>query len=380
VRYSIGGWAADTDLPDTPIDVIVFVDQQEHGRVTANLPRKDLRELGTYGDGSHGFRYVFDPPLSILRSYDITVCFARNNELVSRGHFRIPAETDLTDDRLQPLLITTSGQPGFIGLMRSLAEDPAIIAVDDQAYGVRLLSYYAHALDVLVMPSPGKSVAAAPIDDASDRLLGTNPYHSPLFETVLPRSHLIPEFFQNRSKSIIGSAFKSVVSEFYATVAAHKGKPRAKLFAEQCDLFGVAEAFGRLAFGLVREIVLVQDPRDAYCGYRSLWFTSPEQALATLRGVCQRTIERRRDNQGDTFFLRCEDLLLRPEAALNDIAAFLSINRTIAVAPEISTDPAKAGINRWRQDCDSEEKALLEQQFGEYLRSFGYDVAADAVV
>jgi hypothetical protein len=375
-RYLIAGWALDTDIPNLPVDVVIFVDRQEYGRVTANLPRKDLRELGTFGDGNHGFRYTFDPPLSILRSHDVAVCFALNNEPLTRGRFRIPAESDLADERLQPVLITTAGQPGFLGLMRSLALDSGIVAADSHAYGVRLLSYYAHALDVLVMPGMGKRIPSTFTDEASNWILGTNPYHSPLFETAFPRPRLLSGFFQRRSKAIIGTAFKSVVTEFYATVAAHQGKAEANLFAEQCDLFGVTPAFARLAFGRVREIVLLQDPRDAYCGYRALWSTSATQAMTILRSVCQRTIERHQDNQGDTLFLRCEDLLLRPETALTEVAAFLSINRAITVGPDIATDPAREGINRWRSELDATEMTLFGQQFDEYLRLFGYDVAA----
>jgi hypothetical protein len=377
-RYAIGGWAADSDLPQTSVDVVIFVDRREHGRVEASLPRPDLRELGTYGDGNHGFRYTFDPPLSILQSYDVVVCFALNNEPLPYGRFRIPAESLLVDQRLQPVLITTSDQPGFIGLMHSLTRDRSIVVADGRDHGVRLLSYYAQALDVLAMPSVGKPIAAMSEHDVNRRILGTNPYHSPLFETVFPRPRMLSEFFQQRSKAIVGTAFKSVVTEFYATVAAHQGKAEATLFAEPCDLFGMTPAFTRLAFSRVREIVLVQDPRDAYCGYRTLWFTSATQAMATLRIVCQRIIERFQDNQGDTLFLRCEDLLLRPETALRDVAGFLSINRPITVAPDIAADPDKSGINRWRDDLDEEETALFDLQFGEYLRLFRYEVASSA--
>lgn len=371
-RYSIAGWALDTDIPNSPVDVVIFVEHQEYGRVTANLPRKDLRELGSFGDGNHGFRYTFDPPVSILRSHEVAVCFALNNEPLTRGRFRISAESDLTDERLQPVLITTAGQPGFLGLMGSLALDSGIVAADGRGYGVRLLSYYAHALDVLVMPGTGKLIPSTPTDEESNWILSTNPYHSPLFDKVFPRPGLLSEFFQHRSKAIIGTALKSVVTEFYASVAAHQGKMGAKLFAEQCDLFGVTPAFARLAFGRVREIVLVQDPRDAYCGYRTLWYASATQAMATLRSVCRRTIERHQENQGDTLFLRCEDLLLRPEMALTEVAAFLSIKRAITVAPDIARDPARDGINRWPNDLDPGEITLCGEQFDEYLRLFGY--------
>jgi hypothetical protein len=308
----------------------------------------------------------------------VAVCFALTNEPLPLGLCLIPSDTGLTDGRLQPILITTSGQPGFLGLMRSLANDSDIIAADSRAYSVRLLSYYAHALDVLAMPSPGKIIPATLTDDVTGRFIGTNPYHSPLFESIFPRPRLLSEFFQQRSKDLICAAFTSVVSEFYATIALHHGKAEARLFAEQCDLFEATGPFARLAFRQIREIVLLQDPRDAYCGYRSLWSTSAAEAMATLQSVCRQTIDRHQNNQGDTLFLRCEDLLLRPEATLQTVAEFLSIHHPIAVAPEIAMDPAGRTIDRWRGEFDAAETALFETEFGEYLRLFGYDTTVSA--
>ena len=376
-RHSIRGWAADADRPDARVEVVVLVDGHEHGRASADSPRDDLQMLGTLGDGAHGFAYAFDPPLSPLRSYDIAVCHAETNGLLRVGRFAVAAEVSRPPERMRPILVSVAGQSGGIDLMRGLAGDPGIVAADSHAYGVKLLSYYARALEVLVVP--GGSPPDCPGANASDSdyVLAPNPFHAPEYEGLLKPPRLLYEFFQSQSAAPISAAFKAVVTQFYETLAMHQGKRLAGYFAEQCDLFSVARSFARLAFREVHEIVLLQDPRDAYCGYRALWFGTPEQAMATLRRACERTVELRREGPHDTLFLRCEDLRLRPEAALVEIARFLSLERALATDPQtlrVATEDAMLhSVGQWRTELDSNEIALLEREFGDYLTLFGYD-------
>src|SRR5271167_4181544 len=127
-RHSISGWAADADRPDAAVDVIISVDGREQGRARADLPRADLQTMGTLGDGAHGYVYAFDPALSPLRSYEVTVCHAGTGEHLRLGHFTIAPEISHTVERIRPIMVTTSGQPGCIDLMRCLAGDPGIVA------------------------------------------------------------------------------------------------------------------------------------------------------------------------------------------------------------------------------------------------------------
>jgi hypothetical protein len=375
-RYAVAGWAADTDDLTARVDIVIFVGGREYGRARADLPRRDLRELGTYGDGQHGFRYSFDPPLSILDSYDISVRFALDGEPLSNGSFRLEAQRDIASTRLRPLVITTSGQPGFADLMQGLASDPGVVVAEARSYGVRLLSYYAQALDVLTRPHPPGLVLGNLADDYNNHIIGPNPHYSDQYDAVFPRSRQLYDFFLHRPQAALCTAFSTIVDEFYATLAAHQGKPEVRYFAEQCDLFTVTASFARLAFPNMREIVLLQDPRDAYCGYRALWSVSPAQALETLNRVRDRTVQRHSEGLPNTWFLRTEDLRARPAETMAEIRRFLGLTPNPEVSPDAATtaDQAALGIGRWKTELDATEIAFFEREFGTYLRLFGYEL------
>jgi hypothetical protein len=163
------------------------------------------------------------------------------------------------------------------------------------------------------------------------------------------------------------------VDELYTALAGHQGKPNARYFAEQCDLFDTTSAFARLAFTDTREIVLLQDPRDAYCGYRTLWSVSPDQALDTLRRVRDRTLQLHSEGRSDIWFLRTEDFRARPAEALSKLWQFLGLTPS-PTEPAQAVDPTALGIGAWKTELTSEEIAAFEQEFGAYLRLFGYEL------
>jgi O-antigen biosynthesis protein len=65
-RDRIAGWAADTEAPNDIVEVVVVVDGGELCRVRADTLRLDLRDLGHYGEGRHGFDFSLD--FSYVRS------------------------------------------------------------------------------------------------------------------------------------------------------------------------------------------------------------------------------------------------------------------------------------------------------------------------
>ena len=380
-RHAISGWAVDTDRPDKRSEVVIVVDGYIRGSVSADQPRPDLAELGMLGDGAHGFSYAFDPPLSPMRAYEVSVCHVGTDLPLRLGRFTIAAETGRAADALRPLIVTTSGQPGFITLMRSLAADPAMVAANHHDYGIKLVTYYARAAEVLMTPS-----GRAPLGQAAEDgvyVLGPNPFHAAEYEALMPDPRQLYDFFQKRAAAPICAAFKAILTEFYNMLSVQQGRAEARYFAEQADLFDIARNFARLAFSDMREIVLLQDPRDAYCGYRALWSVSPAQALETLQRVRDRTVQLQREGRADTWFLRSEDLRLRPEATIAELSRFLDLDHVIAADPaavqtaHATTDPAELGIGRWRVELDADEARSFEEEFGEYLRVFGYDVAQD---
>lgn len=378
-RHLISGWAADMDQPDASVGVVVVVDGQPRGTVRANLARPDLAELGTLGDGRHGFELAFDPPLSPLRSYEVEVVHAGTDQPLRLGRFTMAAETSLATERLRPLLVTTSGQPGFSDLMHGLVANPAVIAADSHNYGVKLMSYYARAAEVLMTPSGRVPSGAVVSTDEGAFILTSNPFQAPEYEAVFPEPRLLYEFFQKQAAAPICAAFETVVSDFYMTLAMHQGRHQPAYFAEQADLFDITRGFARIAFTDLREIVLVQDPRDAYCGYRALWSVSPTQTLETLRRVRDRTLQLHGEDRSDTWFLRTEDLRTRPADTMRAIWEFLGVNPDAVASPDMpqtaERDPAAQGVGRWKTELDNDEIAFLEREFGTYLHLFGYEMA-----
>ena len=86
-RDVISGWAADTLSPDASVEVAIIVDGEEIGRIVADRPREDLRRLGNYGDGRHGFVFTLSEALSTSEDHDIVVRFTAADQAL--GKFRI---------------------------------------------------------------------------------------------------------------------------------------------------------------------------------------------------------------------------------------------------------------------------------------------------
>jgi hypothetical protein len=88
----VAGWAADTDSPDSVVAIVVLVNGQEVAKVQADRLRADLRGLGKYGDGYHGFLFRFDQVLTPTEEHTVLVRFAQTNQMLAHGQFRIPGE------------------------------------------------------------------------------------------------------------------------------------------------------------------------------------------------------------------------------------------------------------------------------------------------
>ena len=89
-RDRIAGWAADTDFPNDTIEVVILVAGREVGRACADGLRQDLRDLGPYGNGRHGFDFTFGEPLSADEDHVVAVWFATFDQPLGHGEFRLP--------------------------------------------------------------------------------------------------------------------------------------------------------------------------------------------------------------------------------------------------------------------------------------------------
>ncbi|HTB43001.1 MAG TPA: hypothetical protein VK741_05195 [Acetobacteraceae bacterium] len=91
-RQVITGWAADDAAPDERVAVSIFVNGRKLAQLACDQPRPDLRHMGLFGEGRHGFRYEFAPALPIAEAAKIAVRFAdsgmslgHGNALLARG-------------------------------------------------------------------------------------------------------------------------------------------------------------------------------------------------------------------------------------------------------------------------------------------------------
>jgi hypothetical protein len=85
-RQVIVGWAADTDAPDERIDIAIFVNGRKQAQLACDQPRVDLRHTGLYGEGRHGFRYEFTPPLPPDETAKVAVRFAKSGTSLGHGN------------------------------------------------------------------------------------------------------------------------------------------------------------------------------------------------------------------------------------------------------------------------------------------------------
>ncbi|MGA3402480.1 MAG: hypothetical protein ABSC95_24990 [Acetobacteraceae bacterium] len=85
-RQVITGWAADTAAPDEQIDITIFVNGRKMAQLACDQPRPDLRHMGMYGEGRHGFRYEFAPPLPTAEAARIAVRFAESGAWLGHGN------------------------------------------------------------------------------------------------------------------------------------------------------------------------------------------------------------------------------------------------------------------------------------------------------
>jgi len=103
VRWDrILGWAADLDAPDEALELVILVNGSEAGRVRADRLRLDLRNLGKFGEGKHGFAFNFAPPLDPASDHDVVVRFAASEAALTRGAFKIRRQDAVAADRPVP--------------------------------------------------------------------------------------------------------------------------------------------------------------------------------------------------------------------------------------------------------------------------------------
>ena len=381
----LAGWAADRSRPLTKVTLTVAVNGLS-AQFSAEQPRTDLKSVFENATGEYGFRFSDSPlPLSPFIENRIEIRFADDGAIVPGGEITLPplgtrlpqaGRAGLTT----PILVTTTGRSGSSLLMARLAQHPAILVARDHPHELKLLSYYALALNTLVSGADRERSTNADNMLATKRyFVGFNPYndetqrHDPVFQS----------FWTESSPDILRACFVALIDAYYARRTGRAGKPHARFFAEKIGTAELARHAASFMFGTVNEIMLVRDPRDIACSARSFWQRSFDRSIVVLRNGFK-TMSRPRAEPGRRHILRYEDLVLKPHDAMRDVCAFLGIEYLPSLlgsgegrvfqAHGTSVSPEQS-IGRWRRELSAENIAIANRAFAPFLRRYGYDAA-----
>ena len=428
-RIQVSGWAADSDHPDRQLELCILVDGVEAGRTLAARPRQDVTALGKYGKAGHGFAFVFARALSDDRDHTVSVRFADDLRVLPNGERlvlreggqqaalprpitledawpapeRVSAESAPGSDRDQakhdpgpraaagggadspaPILVTAPGRSGTTFLMSCLAASPQIVVAELVPYEVRLLSYYAAAFGVLT--------AAADTEHSThpDRLegdgfhIGFNPFTGPQYAHAFRNRAPLEDFHRNWAPARLGAAFADTVREYYRRLAADRGKGAVPYFAEKNNnLHKPSRMFVRRVFPLVREIVIVRDPRDVLCSHMAYFSSSEDKAFTQLSHSCRQLASLADNEGGDLCVIRYEDMVRGDAETFELLSKFLgaTVQPVESKAGEkmftqhATSDTPEASIGRWRRDLPPEIRERSGRDWGKFLEKFGYDLA-----
>lgn len=377
------GWVMDPARPNAALDVRIIVDGQEHGDCVANISRPDLaRDLPQPSTGAYGFNYRFDPPLTATRTHTIEVIVLPEKEVITNGRRTLYA---LSYGRmpLQPLLITSSGRAGTTSLMQDFIRQPAIAVADNYPFETKLAAYYAATLRAMTMPKyeVGEEVLEVLSATHEQGHVVSNPFNAPGLHQALGGEPLVRLFRDSIPERLAGT-LRGIVLDIYGQIASHQGKTQARFFAEKGILNEDSRQNIRWAFGHIREIVLVRDPRDYLCSAKAFWKFNSKDALQVMRTEIPLLERIENQRQSDVLFVRYEDFIRDPIESRSRIYSFIGLEpweieplegEATIIQGHATTSSPRASIGRWKTDLSPEEAETCRTLFASYIERFNYD-------
>jgi hypothetical protein len=123
------GWAADDERPDDVVEVSIFIDNVKIAQIPCAAPRPDLKQLGIFGAGIHGFVFEFPNALPDKESRAVCVRFTSSGVALRPGEMLIgdgktvPQGSPAAPPRDEPLMLPVPREPrGIFQLMAHLDE------------------------------------------------------------------------------------------------------------------------------------------------------------------------------------------------------------------------------------------------------------------
>lgn len=389
-RRVVAGWAADPEQPGDRLTVTITVDGQTLGEVVADRLRNDLASLGRFGDGRHGFSFEYPEPLDTAREHVVRVAFP-DGKLLPNGEQRLPAaaqaaapvarEAGAAAAGLLPVLVTAPGRSGTTLLMGLLARAQGIVAAELVPYELRLISYHAAAFAVLTGPGDFERSTHPDRLEGDGFHIGTNPFNTQAYGGAFRRQAVMRDFYDGFVPVQVAESARVQIDEFYRRLAADRGKTGVKFFAEKGNnLHKPTREFARRAFGKLREIVIVRDPRDVLCSHMAYFSSSSDKAFTQLSHSCRQLMAIRAEGRHDTHWLHYENMVRRDAATFAALSKFLGVT----IEPDLGEAGSKvfakhatsvtpeASVARWRNNLPAELKQRCATDWGAFLTEFGY--------
>lgn len=200
----------------------------------------------------------------------------------------------------------------------------------------------------------------------------------------------------------------NALRRFYQLYAERRGKPR---WGDKTPGYAAAMRLVHEHLPEARFIHLIRDGRDVALSYRDVWFgpTSVLEAAAWwLARIDVARTEATGLPAGHYLEVRYEDLVLRPEAVLQEICGFLHLPwdpamlsyhvrarhrlaelerdaqtwdgkplraaDRLAIHERVSEPPNADRVGRWRREMSRPDQMVFEQHAGNMLRELGYEV------
>jgi hypothetical protein len=389
----VAGWAADTDRPDEVLAIRIFVDGEPAATFPANQKRADLAKRGGFGDGRHGFRFSFDPPLRREAAHRIRVCYADSDAALTNGERMLPAEPPAQADTGQPppavspnpalipILVTGSARSGTTLLMSLLAGGPEIIAAELAPFEVRLLAYYANAHNVLTHEADTVRSTHQNNVKGDGYFIGFNPYNNERHANAFTTPAIAADYAEHYVPRHLHAGFADLITEYYHRLARDKDKAGARFFAEKNNTIQpLVSRFTRHAFRDVREVITIRDPRDVMGSYLSYFKHDAERAFAEITNATRIILDLHAQTPRDVYFSPYERLVRGEKASLRALSDFLQTE--IAQPPAALTQEifsmhgtsadAGATIARWRTDLPTAWQDRCNAGWRSFLETFGY--------
>jgi hypothetical protein len=387
----ISGWAIARE--GEPVSIDVF--DREYRLRTAPIARERKDVANLFSDQASaltsGFRTTVGT-VGLPHDFEllVRVNFADGRKLplaLIRGS-REPMTTTY-DPQLPPIMVTALGRSGTTLLMHALAACPDIVVGGAYPYELRFARYWLHAAKVLsdpADPNHGPSVDAFQLDLTT---VPNNPFFSASAEPAAVA------WFAESQPLLVGELAQRSLDGVYGKLAAERGGARyfAEKFSPSYSQSIAWELYGERA----RELFLVRDFRDVLSsivafnrkrGFEGFGRSDSADDLDFVRrlgGSARMLLQEWEERHEQAHFVRYEDLVTDPEAALGAIGEYLglgpaAIDAMVAATTETSTkldrhktsaDPA-ASMGRWRQDLTPDIAAACEESIAAPLKAFGY--------